>query len=246
MDCKAIVDRISKFIRDTVESSNTTGVVLGLSGGVDSAVVAFLCVRALGKERVLANIMPEKGITTEKDFEDALKIAKMLGIEYNVIEISPFVNLFIKTLGEDKNAVLNLKPRIRMIINYFFANKLRRLVVGTGNKSEIMTGYFTKYGDGGVDFHPIGDLYKTEVYEIARFLGIPEDIVKKTPTAGLYVGQTDEAELGLSYPELDEILKAIEKGIERKDEKFERVKRLVNASEHKRRSPPIPRLRDLI
>lgn len=246
MDCKAIVERIAQFIREMVESSKATGVVLGLSGGVDSAVVAFLCVKALGKEKVLANIMPERGVTSENDFEDALKIAKMLGIEYNVIEISPFVRLFLQTLGENGSAVVNLKPRIRMTINYFFANRLRRLVAGTGNKSEIMTGYFTKYGDGAVDFQPIGDLYKTEVFEVARFLGVPNDVIKKRPTAGLYVGQTDEVELGMSYSELDEILKAMEKGIERDDMKFKHVLNLVKTSEHKRRLPPIARVRDLI
>ncbi|MEM1578642.1 MAG: NAD+ synthase [Archaeoglobaceae archaeon] len=246
MKCEAVVERIIGFIREIVETSKSEGVVLGLSGGVDSAVVAFLCVRALGEKRVLANIMPEKDVTSEEDVEDAILVAKMLGIEHNIIEITPFVRLFLQTLGEDKNAVINLKPRIRMTINYFYANKLRRLVAGTGNKSEIMIGYFTKYGDGGVDFHPIGDLYKTEVFKIARFLGVPERIVRKTPTAGLYVGQTDEKEIGMSYAELDEILMEIEKGIERKDEKFERVLTLIKASEHKRKLPPIPRVRDLI
>ncbi|MEM4292452.1 MAG: NAD(+) synthase, partial [Archaeoglobaceae archaeon] len=137
-------------------------------------------------------------------------------------------------------------PRIRMTINYFFANKLQRLVVGTGNKSEIMVGYFTKYGDGAVDFNPIGDLYKTEVFEVAKFLGVPENIIKKKPTAGLYVGQTDEDEIGMSYAELDEILKAIEKGIKMENEKFKRVLSLIRASEHKRKLPPIPSVRDLI
>lgn len=246
MNCRAVVERISNFIREVVEASQSNGVVLGLSGGVDSAVVAFLCVKALGKERVLANIMPEKGVTSEEDVRDALQIAKMLEIEYNVIEISPFVRLFLETLGGDKNAVINLKPRIRMAINYFFANKLRRLVVGTGNKSEIMIGYFTKYGDGAVDLQPIGDLYKTEVFEVAKFLGVPENVIKKKPTAGLYVGQTDEEEIGMSYAELDEILKSIENGIIREDEKFKRVLNLMRASEHKRNLPPIPRVRDLI
>ncbi|MEM4472688.1 MAG: NAD+ synthase [Archaeoglobaceae archaeon] len=246
MNFRAIEERITNFIREQVEKSNSTGVVLGLSGGIDSAVVAFLCTKALGREKVLANIMPEKGVTMKEDLEDALLVAKKLGIEYNIIEISPIVKLFLDILGENKNAVINLKPRIRMIINYFYANKLRRLVAGTGNKSEIMIGYFTKFGDGGVDFQPIGDLYKTEIFEFARYLGVPERIIKKRPTAGLYVGQTDEEEIGMSYYELDEILKEIEKGIERKDEKFQRVMNLIKASEHKRMLPPIPKVRDLI
>uniref|UniRef100_A0A7J2TK45 NH(3)-dependent NAD(+) synthetase n=1 Tax=Archaeoglobus fulgidus TaxID=2234 RepID=A0A7J2TK45_ARCFL len=241
--------RITSFIRDCVEKSNSKGVVLGLSGGVDSAVVAFLCVKALGKERVLANIMPEEGVTPKEDVEDALLVAKILGIEYNLIEISPIVSLFLNIIGKDrinKNSLINLKPRIRMAINYFFANALQRLVVGTGNKSEIMIGYFTKYGDGGVDLQPIGDLYKTEIFEFARYLGVPERIVKKRPTAGLYIGQTDEDEIGMSYAELDEILKKIELGIFENEERFKRVLELVRASEHKRAMPPIPRVRDLL
>ncbi len=249
MNFRAVEDRITSFIRDCVESSGSKGVVLGLSGGVDSSVVAFLCVKALGRERVLANIMPEEGVTTKEDVEDALFIAKMLGIEYNLIEISPIVSAFLDIIGKnkiDKNSLINLKPRIRMAINYFYANALRRLVVGTGNKSEIMIGYFTKYGDGGVDLQPIGDLYKTEIFQFARYLGLPERIVRKKPTAGLYVGQTDEEEIGMSYAELDEILKEIEKGKVRNDEKFKRVMALIKASEHKRAMPPIPRVRDLL
>lgn len=249
MNFRAVEGRITSFIRDCVEKSNSKGVVLGLSGGVDSAVVAFLCVKALGKERVLANIMPEEGVTPKEDVEDALLVAKILGIEYNLIEISPIVSLFLNIIGKDrinKNSLINLKPRIRMAINYFFANALQRLVVGTGNKSEIMIGYFTKYGDGGVDLQPIGDLYKTEIFEFARYLGVPERIVKKKPTAGLYIGQTDEDEIGMSYAELDEILKKIELGIFENEERFKRVLELVRASEHKRAMPPIPRVRDLL
>jgi len=249
MNFRAVEGRITSFIRDCVEKSNSKGVVLGLSGGVDSAVVAFLCVKALGKERVLANIMPEEGVTPKEDVEDALLVAKILGIEYNLIEISPIVSLFLNIIGKDrinKNSLINLKPRIRMAINYFFANALQRLVVGTGNKSEIMIGYFTKYGDGGVDLQPIGDLYKTEIFEFARYLGVPERIVKKRPTAGLYIGQTDEDEIGMSYAELDEILKKIELGIFENEERFKRVLELVRASEHKRAMPPIPRVRDLL
>ncbi|TDA26670.1 MAG: NAD(+) synthetase [Archaeoglobi archaeon] len=247
MDFERIAERIVDFIREQVEAANAEGVILGLSGGIDSAVVAFLCVRALGREKVLATIMPEKGVTAEEDVADAIEIAKMLGIEYRVIEISDIVKMLTEKLGKaNKSAEINLKPRVRMMINYYYANGLNRLVAGTGNKSEISIGYFTKYGDGGVDFQPIGDLYKTEIFQFAKFLGVPEKIIRKKPTAGLFVGQTDEDEIGMSYAELDEILKMIEKGIRRDDEKFRRVLKLVNGSEHKRRLPPIPKVRDLI
>ena len=247
MDFERIAERIADFIREQVKAANASGVVLGLSGGLDSAVVAFLCVRALGREWVLATIMPEKGVTAEEDVEDAIELARMLGIEYKVIEISDIVKKLIEKLGKgSKSAEMNLKPRIRMMINYYYANSLNRLVAGTGNKSEISIGYFTKYGDGGADFQPIGDLYKTEIFEFARFLGVPEKIVRKKPTAGLFVGQTDEGEIGMSYGELDEILRLIEKGLRRDDEKFRRVLELVQGSEHKRKLPPIPKVRDLI
>ncbi|MEG9194569.1 MAG: NAD+ synthase [Candidatus Methanoglobus sp.] len=247
MDFERIAERIVDFIREQVEAANAEGVILGLSGGIDSAVVAFLCVRALGREKVLATIMPEKGVTAEEDVADAIEIAKMLGIEYRVIEISDIVKMLTEKLGKaNKSAEMNLKPRVRMMINYYYANGLNRLVAGTGNKSEISIGYFTKYGDGGVDFQPIGDLYKTEIFQFAKFLGVPEKIIRKKPTAGLSVGQTDEGEIGMSYAELDEILKMIEKGIKRDDENFRRVLKLVNGSEHKRRLPPIPKVRDLI
>ncbi|MCS7131014.1 MAG: NAD(+) synthase, partial [Archaeoglobaceae archaeon] len=189
----------------------------------------------------------EKGITAEEDVLDAINLARSLGIEFKIIEIRDIVEMLLAKLGNgNKNAEINLKPRIRMLINYYYANSLNRLVVGTGNKSEISIGYFTKFGDGGVDIQPIGDLYKTEVFEFARFLGVPEKIIRKKPTAGLWVGQTDEGEIGLSYAELDGILKEIERGVIRDDEKFIKVLKMVENSRHKREMPPIAKVRDLI
>ena len=251
-----VVDRIVNFIRDYVKSSKVEGVVVGISGGVDSATTAFLCVRAIGNERVLGLIMPEKGVTREEDIEDALEVCKILGIKYKYVEINPMVEAFLNNLEDGTDiAKANVRPRIRMIINYFYANSLNYLVAGTGNKSELMTGYYTKYGDGGVDFLPIGDLYKTEVWELAKFLGVPERIVKKTPSAGLWVGQTDEGEMGITYVKLDTILKALEIGYKPEEipKKFDvsedevrRVLEMVERSRHKREMPPIVKVRDLI
>jgi len=254
-DWEKVVSRIVDFIKKTVEDAKARGVVVGLSGGVDSSTTAFLCVKALGKEKVLGVIMPEKGVTREEDIEDALKVCDILGIDYKYVEINPMVEVFLNELGEgNKIAVANLKPRIRMIINYYYANNLNYLVAGTGNKSELLTGYYTKYGDGGVDFLPIGDLYKTEVFELAKYLGVPERIVKKKPSAGLWIGQTDEGELGITYAKLDTILKALEKGLKPEEisKKFDvsedevrKVIELVEKSRHKREMPPIVGLRDL-
>jgi|Deesub1362B_J571_1020462.scaffolds.fasta_scaffold00165_35 NAD+ synthase len=251
-----VKSRIVEFIRKSVENSKTGGVVLGVSGGVDSATVAFLCSYAVGSDRVFALIMPEKGVTEERDVEHAIRVCEITGIDYKIVDISKAVEEF-KSMFDcyDDLAIANLKPRIRMIINYYHANCLNRIVVGTGNKSELMVGYFTKYGDGGCDILPIGDLYKTEVFQLARYLGVPEEIISKKPSAGLWKGQTDEGEMGVSYRDLDKILLAIELGMESEEivgrlnlsEKTVRnVFEMVERSEHKRMMPSIPSLRDLV
>ena len=246
------VDIVRSFIRHHVSASGRRGVVLGLSGGVDSAVVAKLCVDAIGPARVLALNLPEGD--GGADLEDARSWAKTLGIEFRVIDIAPIVAELeeeLEAARADRVSRGNLRPRVRMTLLYYVANRDGRLVMGTGNKSELAVGYFTKWGDGGADFLPIGDLYKTQVRAMATHLGVPERIVRKTPSAGLWAGQTDEAELGISYEELDCILLGIELQMDSRTiaekagvllESVERIEAMVSASVHKRKMPLIPKL----
>ncbi len=243
---------IESFIGHQVKVSGRKGVVLGLSGGVDSALVAKLCVEAIGPKRVLAFGLPEgKG---GKDLGDARSWARTLGIGWRVLDIAPMTAVLEAELGAARaNRVArgNLRARVRMILLYFVANTENRLVMGTGNKSELLCGYYTRWGDGGVDFLPIGDLYKTQVRAMARNLGVPEAIIAKTPTAGLWPGQTDEGELGIAYEELDRILLGIELQMdseaiaEKADVPLGRVRRieaLVTATAFKRKMPLIPKV----
>ena len=243
---------IEAFIAHSVGESGRRGVVLGLSGGVDSALVAKLCADALGPEKVLAMALPDgKG---GKDQKDAKKLAKSLGIEFRVVNIGPIAASMEKRLkASDADVVArgNLRARARMIVLYFLANTEDRVVMGTGNKSEILTSYFTKFGDGAADFLPIGDLYKTQVREMARHLGLPPSITEKVPTAGLWTGQTDEEELGISYDELDRILLGIELQLDPEAiaaktglpmDRVQLVGRLVALGAHKRKMPLIPKV----
>lgn len=251
---KPVVDRITAFIDRKVEEAGARGIVLGLSGGIDSACTAYLSKKALGSEGVFGVIAPEEGVTPPEDVGDAINFCEELGIDYKIIKINSLVNDFIRTLGEGGDtATANLKPRIRMVILYFFANSKNMLVTGTGNKTELKVGYFTKYGDGGTDILPLGDLYKTEVFSLSEYLGVPRKIIDKKPSAGLWRGQTDESEMGMSYEKLDTVLKAIEKsdedkidvnGVKRDD--IESVRYMVESSAHKREMPPIAKIRDVL
>jgi NAD+ synthase len=247
------VDIIHSFIEQKMEESKVKGVAIGLSGGLDSAVVTKLCADALGAEKVLCLIMPETA-TSEKDIKDALALAAELGMEYRVIDITTTVSAFTDLLSPmelDPKALGNIKARCRMITLYVHANLENRLVMGTSNKSELATGYFTKFGDGGADFSPIGDLYKSQVFELARAIDIPEALIEKPPSAGLSQGQTDEGELGLSYNFLDRILLGIELKMASEDiankvgvdaSEVERIHDLVKKNIHKRKMPLIPKI----
>lgn len=217
-------------------------VVIGLSGGLDSSVVAFLAVEALGNDKVYAVISPS-AINTDQDRDLAILVARILKIKVSAYDIEPILETYKNILDtSDRRVIGNLKARIRMSLLYAKANELDALVLGTGNKTELLTGYFTKYGDGGVDLLPIGDLYKTEERELARFINIPKEIIDRPPTAGLWEGQTDEAEMGITYEILDQILMAIEheKNLDEfKLDDVEKVKKMMASAQHKLVMPPI-------
>ncbi|QLH75255.1 MAG: NAD+ synthase [Methanomassiliicoccales archaeon] len=241
-----------EFIRQKVEESGAEGVVVGLSGGVDSALVAKLCVMAIGPEKVKNLFLPST-TTPEQDRRDVRELSTLLGTELVEIEISPMVEAFRSALPEMGRRELlgNVMARVRMIVLYHYARMENRLVMGTGNKSELLMGYFTKFGDGGCDHLPIGDLYKTEVWELARKLGLPSSIIEKEPSAGLWPGQTDEGEMGVRYEHLDRILAGIERGLPLEEISrrtgidmtvVEMVWKKHLASVHKRKMPIIPKV----
>jgi NAD+ synthase len=232
--------KIISWIKKQVLESNSKGIVLGLSGGIDSCVTATLAKQAVGKKRALGLFMPCQ--SHPGDLKDAKVMAKKLGIRTKTIDLTPIYNSLMKLFPPAGSlAKNNLKPRLRMLTLYYFANKLNYLVSGTGNKSELMAGYFTKYGDGGCDILPIGDLFKAEVVKLAKEFGIPEHIITKPPSAGLWPGQTDEGEMGITYAELDQILWCMinkRKQVFTK-QKVKKVYSLVNRSGHKRQGPKI-------
>lgn len=255
MNLEAAQKKIIDFIRDETHKAGVSGAVIGLSGGIDSALTAALTVGALGKENVLGIHMPEFGLTSFDDSEDAKTLADLFGIEFRSIDISGIISAFMDAVPEselsDRLCIGNLKARTRMSILYFHANRMNRMVMGTGNKTEILLGYYTKYGDGGVDLEPIGGLYKTQVWELSRRLGIPESLLIKKPSAGLWAGQTDEADLGISYAQVDKVLSMLEEKeelqtilnkLEISSEQLNSVLSRIEKNKHKRNSPPIPQI----
>ncbi|SNZ14864.1 NH(3)-dependent NAD(+) synthetase [Natronoarchaeum philippinense] len=245
-------DQITTFIAEQAAAAGADGAVLGLSGGIDSTLVAHLAVEALGEDGLHGLVMPGV-VSDDENMSDAERVALDLGIEYDVIEIEPIVDAFVAAYPEsagDETAVGNARARTRAVLNYLVSNHENRLVLGTGNRSEALVGYYTKYGDGAVDCHPIGNLYKQQVRQLARAVGVPDDLVEKTPTAGLWSEQTDEDELGIPYDTLDPILavhvdggvpaSATARLVDADVETIEYVRELYEQSAHKRAMPPSP------
>lgn len=239
------IEQLRGFISRSVSKARADGVVIGLSGGIDSAVVTKLCVDALGHDKVLNVFMPSRE-TPAEDYKTTKKLSDMWGTEYRVIDIQPAVDALVALLLTGKETPLergNISARCRMIVLYNLAKKRKYLVMGTSNQSEIMMGYFTKFGDGACDVTPLASLYKTGVRQVAAEIGVPQNIIDKPPSAGLWEGQTDESDMGIKYADLDRILMGMERDMKDSEiseetgvskEKVSEIRAQVALMEHKR------------
>lgn len=251
-----LAERISSWMRRQAQAADARGFVVGLSGGIDSAVVARLCQLALPGHAV-GVIMPCH--SDGRDEADALQLAERFSLPVVRVDLSGPYDVLVGELktaagalpdalvddgpaddGRNRLPLANVKPRLRMTTLFFVANSLNHLVAGTGNRSEITIGYYTKYGDGGVDLLPIGGLLKSQVRALARELGVPADIIEKAPSAGLWLGQTDEGEMGFTYDDLERYLTSGPDAVA--PAVATRIDRLIRASAHKRALPPTPDL----
>lgn len=249
LNYKEVEKSLKTWLTNKVNKAGAEGAVIGISGGIDSAVTAVLCKKVF-KEDTLGVILPCN--SNKKDKKDAKLLVDEFNINYKIKDLSEIYKSFVMNLKEESKedninsnedmALANIKPRLRMIALYYYAAKNNYLVIGTDNWSELKVGYFTKYGDGGVDLAPLGRLVKTEVKGLAKQLGIPAKIINKKPSAGLWEGQTDENELGVSYEELDHYILTGEAN----EEVRKRIDELAEKNSHKTESIPIPARQTLV
>jgi NAD+ synthase len=255
LDLPEVEKRIKRFIKEYVENAGADGIVLGLSGGIDSGTVAAMSSLSVGGPRVTGLMLPEKETYNSKDIDDAKFVAKKFGLKTQVCNITPVLEAFYNTIPifdqADKLCKGNIKARTRMIYLYYYANKLNKIVCGSSDKSETMMGYFTKWGDVAADISPLMDLYKTQVRKLAEHIGIPSELAAKPSTPALWPNQLAETELGIKYETLDLILYGFEKFMTTKEiaqqisvkkSLIEKVKNRWLSVEHKRRLPLVPKV----
>ena len=247
-DCGTIQQNIEGFLKNMVSQKKADGVVFGLSGGIDSVTVAYLAAKVFGK-KALALVMPDSTVSPSSETGDALKVIGDLGLDYKLIDIDVIHKIYSNYLEPDELALGNLRARIRANIIYYYANLKNYLVLGTSDKSEYLIGYFTKFGDGSADILPIVELYKTQLREFAKFIGVPNNIITKRSSPNLWKGHYAEEEIGISYEKIDTILYCIEDwdnftveqfldkvtGISKKD--VEKIYQMYQNTRHKRILP---------
>ena len=255
LDLSEVEKRIKRFIKEYVENAGADGIVLGLSGGIDSSTTAAISSLSIGGDRVTGLMLPEKETYNFRDIDDAKFVAKKFGLKSQVCDITPALEGFYKTIPifdqADRLCKGNIKARTRMIYLYYYANKLNKIVCGSSDKSETMMGYFTKWGDVAADISPLMDLYKTQVRKLAEHMGIPPELATKPSTPALWPNQLAETELGIKYETLDLVLFGLERFMATEEiaqqlsvEKplVEKVKSRWLAVEHKRRLPLVPKV----
>ena len=240
MNTEQLAEKLILWIRDKVLAAGCKGGVVGIRGGLDSSVLAVLCHRAF-PQSMLGVLMPCH--SSQEDGEHARAVTSKFSIPTKTVILDTVFDALLKALPDDsvdasvsRLAEANLKARLRMLTLYYFANQLKYMVAGSGNRSELSVGYFTKYGDGGVDILPLGNLVKRQIKELGSFLSIPQEIIDKPPSAGLWPGQVDEGELGFSYEELDHYLATGEASGQLR----QKIESMISAAQHKCSLPPVP------
>ena len=252
LNLKEVHNELVEFLRENFKKAGFSKAVLGLSGGIDSALVAYLLRDALGKENVLAIMMPYKSSNPDS-LNHAKLVIEDLGINSKTIEITDMIDAYFKNEKEASSLRMgNKMARERMSILFDYSSKENALVVGTSNKTEIYLGYSTQFGDAACALNPVGDLYKTNIWDLSRYLKIPNELIEKKPSADLWEGQTDEQEMGLTYKEADQVLyrmleenKTVEEVLAEGFNKdlVDNIVRRMNRSEYKRRMPLIAKIK---